>query len=352
MAKQQPVRSLQDILHKVQRAQSHGGDATDWKDGLQRLSSAAAYPLLYERALTVGGAHDLPVYVCENQHDHTRLERGHMNLATMKRVERESQFLVERNDGAAGGTDAQARPQRLFLQRQKKFGIHNNKDHGEYDRRKSVIVATTRNLFAACGAPARPLLDFLDASKAAGYKIDDLCDAFLLALETGIEVLCDATRALYGVRAVERHGTGACDLGGGTIRVNAVDPGTRNYARCLVEVSGLDAARLETYVTATGEAKEHEVARPRFRVLAWQLLDLVQGGVRAEYRGGPSAVLAIQEPLGVSITASANAAAKRKRVPTPEDTPRPLKRAKAARAPRLEKPRAALIDLVDEAEDH
>jgi hypothetical protein len=186
----------------------------------------------------------------------------------MQRVQHHTQHCVETND--VNKND------RIPEQRQKKYGMHNNGDHGDHDRRKVVSVGTMTNLFTQC--EATPLLAFTDSVLANGHKIDDLMDAASLSLKTAAVHFKTASK---GLGNVVPEGQSVC--------VFAVDPGTRNFALCVSEVSRLDAENNETYVTVDNEVKKHKVEMLHFRIMRWMLIDLIDHRVKADFKG-PSPV--------------------------------------------------------------
>jgi hypothetical protein len=258
-----------------------GDEKEVWPDHLAAFLSPQALPELYQRRVALGGQAILPIHCAERQNDHVRAGRSNTHIGLMCRVQRHTKFCVRRNDGSKNA--------RLYYQAQLKYGMHHNGDHGDNAMRKKVSLNTILTLFEFCGA--RALLDFLESVKAAGFEIDDLADAFSVGLERAIQMFRERQK-LLGWKP------------GQAIPIVGYDFGTRNFALCVLEVTALDAPREETYVTCTGDTKEHLIERPHFRVLRWQLLDLLDKKVKADYHG-PSQVYA-RHDLDSNVTASAD----------------------------------------------
>lgn len=309
-------------------------DEDCWKTSLAARLKPLALPELYTARTAIGGQAILPIFCAETQNDHVQRGKSNSYIGLMLRVQRFTQFCVKENDAVAG---------RVFIQAQCKYGMHNNGDHGDNPMRKKVCLATVRKFFECCGATE--LLDFLDEVE---YETDDLADSFSLGLQKAIEWYSERAKAIYGGQKADRFGVDeerAALLAGQGICIIGLDFGTRNYALCVLEVTGLDAAREEIYVTCDNEVKTHWVERPHFRVLRWQLLDLLDDAVRADYRG-PSKVYRRLD-AAVNITASAYDPAaekrkeKRKRSNSTGEKAKPDDRKRAKK----EKPKIISIDI-------
>ena len=269
------MASLKSLLLNKDRAmhmaKSYGGANDLWKPALTRRLSPAAFPLLYESTATLGGGLSVPHLVTEQQNDHIR-GRG-SGLATMFRLQRHAQHLVEVADDERGVTT------RLILNRSKKWGMHNNGDE-EYPERKTDSIRNVRNLLAHSGA--RDLAAFLEAVHASGQKLDDLTDAFGLALEAACELYAKGFKALGLGKKPLQLGTPNPTLG--TVRVLGIDPGTINFAFCLLEVTGFEPGTHETYTLSDGVTiKEHFLSSPIFRVLHWEVVNLETDQVKGHF---------------------------------------------------------------------
>lgn len=283
------------------QSSSHGGDDDGWKPYLEKCFLASHFPELYVKRKAIGGQMRVCIFCIETQHDHvSKNGKGgaNLNTATMVRIQRVAQNRVEAIDDFNGDL-------RYRVQRQCKYAMHNNGDHGDHDKRKQVGIGTIRNLFLFCGAD--DLLAFLNETLANGHKIDDLCDAFSLMLETATELFAEAVKnrheAVYTGNPLIT-GTSQLTLEDETSAVLAIDPGKNNFARCLGEVVGLDPRAKETYVTHKAEVKEHTVTRPYFCVHRWQLIDLVSGVVKADYKGPSKIYFRMDSPVR-NVTAPA-----------------------------------------------
>jgi hypothetical protein len=280
---------------------ANGGDNSKWLQPLEHFSRPAQIPELYQRSVTIGGQAILPIFAIEPQIDHldftpnNNFKRKNANKALMKRVQDHAQFCVQSMNDTKSDD-------RIFIQRAKKFAMHNNGDHGDHDRRKVVCTGTMRNLLAECHAKKE--LAFLDATLANGFKLDDLSDALSGAIETGVEFFSSAISRIHGIVLPEKYGLGQVDFNGQSLRVLYTDTGTRHFARCLVEIVHLSPASTQTYVTDANETKSHLVSHPHFRILRWQLIDLQENRLSADYKGS-SALLKYEHRPGVNVTASA-----------------------------------------------
>ncbi len=261
------------------QSSSHGGDDDDWKPYLQLCFTPAHIPELYAKHKAVGGQMRVCIFCIETQHDHVshkNKDQG-VHTATMIRIQRTAQAHVEGIDVGHGDV-------RYMIQRQLKYAMHNNGDHGNHDKRKQVCIGTIRNLFLFCNADE--LLDFLNETLANGHKIDDLCDAFSLMLMTAIEQFAESLQNRHpGQGNPLIKGTSHLNLEGETCVALGTDPGKVNFARCIGEVVALDPRAKEIYVTNEDVEKEHTVPRPYFRVHRWQLIDLVNGKIKADFKG-------------------------------------------------------------------
>lgn len=265
---------------KYHRSRSTGSESEVWPDNLEHFLSPTLLPELYQHRVALGGQSILPIHCAERQNDHVQPGRSNTHIGLMCRVQKHTRHCVESSDGSE---DA-----RLYFEAQSKYGMHHNGDHGDNAMRKKVCLQTMLNLLDCCDA--RDLIAFLKSVKVAGFETDDLADAFSLALKKGTELFIDRQKVLGWTP-------------GQVIPIVGYDFGTRNFALCALEVTAVDAGRVETYVTCENESKTHFVERPQFRVLRWQLLDLIDRKVRADYRG-PSEVY-WRRDVERNVTASA-----------------------------------------------
>ncbi len=284
-------KSMRELLTRgkkqVKQANSYGGDDVSWKASLMRYLTVALFPELYEKRLTLGGSQVLPSLCLEQQHDHTKRT---VHTATMTRMQRETQHLVEGYDRQRGDAGL-----RIIILKQKKYAMHNNGDHGDNSARKETSIAIARNLFTQY--LAQEYLDFLEQTHLAGHEVDDMTDAFLLALEWIIDHYVTMCLNLFEHEMPHnwnplRVGTaGKIEeaLKDTTLVMFGIDFGTVNYADCLVQLKGLRPGRWENYVTDTGETKRHFLGKPVFRILRWRLLDLKRNVVKANWVAPPNA---------------------------------------------------------------
>lgn len=250
-----------------------------YRTPLQQAHSRAVFPLLYETYKGVMGTAELPVEVVENQG--AEIARGHQDVMTSVQLHTQ-ECIARQDDMLPGGV-----PQRLVINRQVKFGMRNNGSHGDNAARKLKSVEVGRSYLDLCDAIEA--LRFVDDLKARRVcEIDDLYDALNLALAAAREIYATAYRATHGRYNPRKEG--AIIPGGGTVRVYAVDPGTRNYARCLLEINELCDPR----ATLAGDEAEggerddvYGGALPAFRILQWELLDFKTNKTLALFRESP-----------------------------------------------------------------
>jgi hypothetical protein len=130
--------------------------------------------------------------------------------------------------------------------------------HGNHDDRKREAIRITHQLMEERDAhDGIALLQYHLGDTARGYKIDDLCDAFLIALQAAIVTMTSTT-------AEERLPM--------PLRLAGFDIGSRNFAFCLLELCALR----ERPPSPDGTWRAPD---PVFRLLDWGLYDLVENGV-------------------------------------------------------------------------
>ena len=150
--------------------------------------------------------------------------------------------------------DADSAKRAPMVRRSNKYGMAQDGRYGKRTNRKEEAVRVTRQLLEKYDAVHE--LAMLDACRDAKMNEHDLCDAFLLALQSAVDVQT-GTQPLIGV-----------------VRVVGVDPGTRNLAVCLLEVSGLQPVPPQP--DGTPRAPD-----PLFRVLYWALIDTIANHTKA-----------------------------------------------------------------------
>jgi hypothetical protein len=184
---------------------------------------------------------ELPVCAIEPQIDGVRGEWHKINCMA----------IAVHVEACIGFHDVRAGRERFFEKRAGKYGLAQDGRHGGHDARKREAIRVAHRLLEQYDAHAG--LDLLAqdvGDTARGYKVDDLCDAFLLALQAAVQ------RAPLGL----------------PLRLAGFDIGPRNFAFCLLE---LVALRPRAPSADTGEWRAPD---PVFRLLDWGLYDLVDGG--------------------------------------------------------------------------
>lgn len=356
-----PPKSMRELLTRgkkqVKQANSYGGDDVSWKASLMRYLTVALFPELYEKRLTLGGSQVLPSLCLEQQHDHTKRT---VHTATMTRMQRETQHLVEGYDRQRGDAGL-----RIIILKQKKYAMHNNGDHGDNSARKETSIAIARNLFTQY--LAQEYLDFLEQTHLSGHEVDDMTDAFLLALEWIIDHYVTMCLNLFehemphNWSPLRTGTTGKIEdaLKDMTLVLLGTDFGTVNFADCLIQVKGLCPGRWENYVTDKGETKRHYLGKPVFRILRWRLIDLKRNVVKANWVAPPNARyyepvagredwVAEKLPRRPSGTFSEK---KRPRVPSSSSEDDESEESESEEQPPKKKPRLVILDVVSEEDD-
>jgi hypothetical protein len=291
------------------------------------------------------GKEEVPVLSCESQHDHVKLDKG-----IMIHVEELTFFEARKADGN------EFYHMRLFLNKQEKFGMRQDGRHGDNARRKKVSVAVGKALARICGY--HDLLRWFETA-ASGVEIDDAWDAINLALAGGIELV--AMEAKNRDATAQPHVLG-CSLQSLTegsteipyVRVTGVDPGTRYYARTILDVAAV------IYPPRTGKflinveepTADIDWVIPTYRVLLVQIIDLKDDRIIMEYTRDPTTtpfyapVLDGSVPDATSLIAAAKeaklAATRAKRAATLASKKRQREEDEAAGRipPKVKKPRA------------
>ena len=342
MASQVPT-TLAALAARKKKAtvRSRVEDEDRWKPALLARLQRENAPLLHLVYLALTGSSELPMVVCENQHDQVKSP----HLAVMYRLVK---FLTQE---LCAMDSLRCTWTRVCVNRQRKYGMRHDGSHGTYAGRKATsIVVATALLERYC---ATPLLEVLDAARDAKHKLDDLCDALLLALVTAVEWFALAAKDRDPKARPLRDGARS-QVVGGTLRVLGVDPGTSNYAHCLIEVSELLPPHAVTPASAlpsgggSGGVAEEEAdyaeadgdllrePQPVFRVLLWELLHLNEGGptgtVKVHYALHPDQLdrapfyrPAVRD-IADMMRAPATSVSAKKRKRAPEDDAEPTKK--------------------------
>jgi hypothetical protein len=306
-------------------ANSQGGDKSQWKTSLAHFLSKEYFPELYECYQVVGGDCDAVPYVTtEQQVDHV-IENDHRNAAhqaIMRRMQLETQAIIERNDVTHNIHT------RIISNGAKKYGLQKN-DTDDYEGRKQNSVNMARRVLLNYGA-SDAMAFLYDAYMSLG-KLDDLCDAYGIGLQAGIKKFQDSRKVVAQP-----------DIG--VMRMLGVDFGTRNFSVCLHEIVMVGPAALERYRLDNDSVVSRRLLSPVFRILRWELIDLEEGVVKASFR--PVAPLPLYADLRPRTA---------KGVPLKSLTPPPLPRrtAKAKKEHEQSKQQQVdtfVIDLVDSDE--
>jgi hypothetical protein len=260
-------------------ANSQGGDKSQWKTSLAHFLSKEYFPELYECYQVVGGDCDAVPYVTTEQqvdhvieHDHrdvahhpqsvAHYPRSAANQAVMRRMQLETQAIIERNDLAHNIQT------RIISNGAKKYGLQKN-DTDDYEGRKQNSVNMARRVLLNYGAS--DAMAFLDDAHMSLGKLDDLCDADGIGLEAGIKKFQESRKVVAQP-----------DIG--VMRMLGVDFGTRNFSFCLHEIVHVGPAALERYRLDNGTIVSRRLLSPTFRILRWELIDLEEGVVKASFR--------------------------------------------------------------------
>ena len=179
-----------------------------------------------------------PIAVTETQID--SVKRG-WHEATMISLVGAIEMTLKRADFAFEPTA----PERVILQRMGKYGIEHTGRGRPENKKEAVRVARTL-LERYDAATALAVLDTCIEERENEH---DLCDALLLALQEGDNILRAAPTL-------------------GSVRVLGIDPGTRNLGVCVLEVTGHVSQKTRSDGTPSAPL-------PLFRIHDWMLIDLL-----------------------------------------------------------------------------
>jgi hypothetical protein len=147
---------------------------------------------------------------------------------------------------------------RSILYQAGKYGMAQDGRHGDHDARKRQAEAIVEGLLDSGDAHhALAFLAFRSSVGARGYKIDDLCDAFLITLERAVRLAAPDTKT-----------TPPAAL---PLQVAGFDIGPRNFAYC----------QLELHALPVHDGDRATQPSPAFRIVDWALFDLKQGDAAA-----------------------------------------------------------------------
>lgn len=382
------TRSLVDLYMTSRKpVAKRASDPHFYRQPLKAFHMQSNFPLLYQPYECITGANEVPAVALENQG--ASLRHPSVN-AVMMSVQKHTQQCIEDEDARINGStrsETDGFPTRLVVNRQLKFGMRHDGSHGDNAARKVKSVQVARSYLELCGATAA--LRFIDELHEQRLcEIDDLCDALNLALSTAREIYSQAYRTIEPRYNFKKAGA---RMPSGTVRVYAVDPGTRNYARCLIEVdelcaprstvsvpsrtnssnsindggsgdsgNGTTATTTATVATSNGATSSSSLlssdepnhvyggALPSFRILHWELLDFKRGCATALFAEPPRATASptFYRPIMRDIVTMFNSTTSDKdaRMRRRRRTPRSKKRRKTGDGDSSETP-VAMIDL-------
>jgi hypothetical protein len=184
--------------------------------------------------------------------------------------------LVDQSLGVVG---------RDILIRARKYGMMNDGEL-DYGGRKKTSYAVTKSLLKICGQEHHThLLAFLKSiaaqqkqqttkgGKKKEAKLDDICDAFLLALQYCIERMLELKKLYESLAAGGAQLSAQQRLLGELreIQTVGVDPGIVHNGVCRVAFRGFEYQR---------DAANGQMTRvPQFRVLNWEMWDFTRNHV-------------------------------------------------------------------------
>jgi hypothetical protein len=158
-----------------------GNDLAAWMAALQLMVRDSEW-LFEQYDLQADGVGRLPSTTLENQWDHIQTCGNKFDMFLMSKVCPATVEAVDAERRAASDKGVR-HPVRRRQGSSRKYGIKSDGalDHAD---RKAEAIAVTRRLFEMLGL--HEWIVFLDGVLRSGQKIDDMCDAFLLALQAAI----------------------------------------------------------------------------------------------------------------------------------------------------------------------
>ena len=160
-----------------------------WLATLSHFIADAAW--LYERQ---DGA--LAAISVENQFDHIESQGARMDMLMVSQVfarcVQTVDILNAQQQRKVTGANLFCFPVRELNKHSRKYGVSNERTEKSNDRkarhaeRKAKVIEVTYGLLHDSGKVE--WIAFLDAVKSSGQKLDDLCDAFLLALASALRL--------------------------------------------------------------------------------------------------------------------------------------------------------------------
>ncbi len=309
-----PVAQATSLTELVQRKKAKNNKKLPaWHISLKCMYARSAVPVLYRPYKGLMGALELPVSSIEIQAaEYIERNKAKVNGTAyqyrppiMKFVkEATTQCIIDEDHALRMLDDTPHLPMRIHEDCQLKFGMHHNGTDGDYKERKKTSVKVGTAYFHLC--EATPLLAFIAEVRKmpkGGDKLDDLFDSFNLGMADARKKYTMAARAYHPFLRVDK--LGALIPGGVSVIDLGVDPGTANYARCIVQVNELlperkhlklylpvveaDDVRREEAADEEGEEDDEQEsviiakALPVFRILLWELLNLKTNTVIAHF---------------------------------------------------------------------
>ncbi len=205
-----------------------------YEAALERLLTRARMPALFAR----DAYGELPLAVTEVQPDGALRDWHHVQM---------SEILVAVKLAIIGEDDAISEYGQIRRRKpEKRVGKYGLKHGDGRTKNKEKAVLNTRHLFKRYVATAE--CAFLDA---CGEHEHDACDAFLLACQAAVVDFRTGKRA---------------------VRVAGFDPGTRNFAACVMELCDM-----------LPRAGRPDAPDPVIKIHYWVLYDLISDCAQAEY---------------------------------------------------------------------
>lgn len=165
--------------YRIPYALIHPTKITDWLASLNHFLLRANWVFEAYSATEGGPADLLPRVTVENQCDH--IKNGRFD---MFRIGNACETSIHMRDLCEKGTSFNRLMTRVMGKSARKYGILSD---GSllYAERKGAAIDVTRALFKELNLNG--WIDFLDGVLKIGQKIDDLCDALLLALQVAMD---------------------------------------------------------------------------------------------------------------------------------------------------------------------
>jgi hypothetical protein len=207
---------------------------------IRTLETRVITPALLPLVFPADPGAPLPAVAVENQIDGVRTHYGKLDCQAIAVT---LKALVAAQDTVMGRA-----ARRRIEYAVGKYGMAQDGRHGDHDARKAkAIEIVVRLLECGHSAAAEAALAFLRldvGDTRRGFKIDDLCDAKLIAMQRGIDLASEPGAVL-------------------PLLVSGWDIGTRNFAYCLLEM-----------VALVPPAVRGEPPDVVYRIRDWALFDL------------------------------------------------------------------------------